>query len=169
MEDIKDKELEYLANLYVIANATNRESTKCMLQAKKSLARTEFLSIITFNNNYCDLLENLDKDCNNCLRELREDKRLIKDLYKLLSKAISFGCPGKDIDNEYFEIFDFIAKKDENITMRFCDTFETALYSFDGITYYSPNMNENKTDSYNEEIQMRLLKLGLIEDEKNPN
>lgn len=163
MEEVKDKELESLANLYVIANATNRESIKCMLQAKIVLAKTQLLSLITFNYEYNYLIEELDKYSNNCLKELKEDKYLLKDLYKLLSKVISFGCSGKDIDNEYFEMFDFIAKKDENITMRFCDTFETALYSFEGITYYSPNMNENKTDSYNEEIQMRLLKLGLIE------
>lgn len=144
------------------ARAMNNHVLKEMYRAKKAIMKLKVSTFINPSLSYVsEVIQNLDTYTTSCMVELKEDKYLLKLIYKVLIKASKQGYD--TYRQEFIDLINFIELKDKNFIERYSIEFDSYIYSLRGITYYSGKNIEDETESYNKKIDEHLLTLGFIE------
>lgn len=147
---------------YGKARGMNNHALKEMYKAKKLMIQLRINALINPNLSYAsEVISDLDTYASKCIAELKEDKYLLKLIYKVLIKAAKKGYD--TYKQEFIDLIEFVELKDKNILERFCLEYESSMYALRGITYYSGKDIPDEVDSYNEKIDAHLLTLGFIE------
>lgn len=145
-----------------MAKHMNNHALQEMYKAKKLMLK---LRVNTFFNptlyDANEIINELDEYASECIAELKYDKYVIKLIWKVLNHAVKKGHD--TFREDFIELIKLMYQKDRNILERYCELYETSMYSLKGISYMSGKNIQDERESYNEKIDAHLLTLGFIE------